>query len=69
MGESIQALLLTIPQTAALIGKGRWTVYQMIKSGELPAVTVSKTLRVPRKAIEKLIDDAMRDSSGARESE
>jgi excisionase family DNA binding protein len=65
MNETItQPMFLTIPQTAALIGKGRWTVYQMIKNGQLPAVTVSKTLRIPRAALEKLADDAMR--AGAR---
>jgi excisionase family DNA binding protein len=61
-------LLLTIPQCAAQIGKKRWTVYQMIKSGQLPAVVVSKTLRVPRAAIDKLVADAMNRDGGDTDS-
>lgn len=52
-------VLLTIPHAGALIGKKSAAVYALIRAGRLPAVLVGNSLRVPRKGIEALVDEAM----------
>jgi len=58
-----QALLLRVRETARLINASPNTVYSMLNAGELRGVKIGKSWRVPRKAIEQLIDDAL-DSNG-----
>jgi len=39
-------LLLTVPQTAERLGLGRSTVYEFIRSGELPSLRVGRLRRI-----------------------
>lgn len=54
---------------AELTRVSRMTVYRMVHSGELPAVRVGNSYRVPRSALERLIGVASpverREVSGA----
>ncbi|GII94923.1 helix-turn-helix transcriptional regulator [Sinosporangium siamense] len=55
--------LLTVPDAMAVLKVSRWTLYCLIRSGELPSVLVSKRCRrIPRNAlngyIARLCEDA-----------
>lgn len=46
---------LTVAEVATLTRVSRMTIYRMVHSGELPAVRVGSSYRVPRSAVEQLI--------------
>jgi excisionase family DNA binding protein len=43
--------LLTVSEVAALVRVSKMTIYRMIQKGDLPAITVGKSYRVPRAAV------------------
>ena len=43
----VAPLLLTIPQAAAVLAIGRTTVYELIGAGDLEAVHLGRSVRVP----------------------
>lgn len=52
-----QKLTLTIDETAKILGIGRNLCYDKCKSGDLPAIKIGRRLLVPRRALEKLLED------------
>ena len=57
-------LLLSIPAAAAMLSLGRTTVYSLIASGELEAVSIGRSRRVPRAAVVEFV--ARRSVTAAR---
>ena len=49
-------LLLTIPQAAAVLAVGRTTVYELIAAGDLEAVNIGRSVRVPVEALRLFVD-------------
>ncbi|SDZ95604.1 transcriptional regulator, AlpA family [Bowdeniella nasicola] len=46
---------VTVAEVADLMRVSRMTVYRMVHAGELPAVRVGRSFRVPRSAVDDLI--------------
>jgi excisionase family DNA binding protein len=51
-----QLQLLDVPATARLLSVGRTSVYALIKKGDLPAVKVNSSTRIPLVSIQQLIE-------------
>ena len=51
-----QKLTLTIEETARLLGIGRNLCYDRVKTGEIPVIKIGRRLLVPRKALERLLE-------------
>lgn len=49
---------LTVAEVASMMRVSKMTVYRLVHSGELPAVRVGRSFRVPEEAV----DDYLRDS-------
>lgn len=49
---------LTVAEVAAMMRLSKMTVYRLVHSGELPAVRVGRSFRVPEQAV----SDYLRDS-------
>jgi excisionase family DNA binding protein len=49
---------LTVAEVAALMRVSKMTVYRLVHSGELPALRVGRSFRVPEQAV----NDYLRDS-------
>jgi len=49
---------LTVAEVASVMRVSKMTVYRLVHSGELPAVRVGRSFRVPAQAV----DDYLRDS-------
>ncbi|EHK86848.1 helix-turn-helix domain-containing protein [Saccharomonospora azurea] len=52
---------LTVAEVAALMRVSKMTVYRLVHSGELPAVRVGKSFRVPEEAVHSYLDNAYFD--------
>ena len=57
-GDMSDVVFLTIAEVAARMRVSKMTVYRMVHAGELPAVRVGRSFRVPESAVE----DYLRDS-------
>ena len=51
-------LVLTADEAADALRISRWAVYEAVKRGELRAVRLGRTLRIPRAAITELLGGA-----------
>lgn len=50
-----EAAFLTVAEVATMMRVSKMTVYRLVHSGELPAIRVGKSFRVPRAVIEKYL--------------
>lgn len=46
---------LTVAEVADVMRVSKMTVYRMVHSGDLPAVRMGRSFRVPQKAVEDMI--------------
>ncbi|MDP9806668.1 excisionase family DNA binding protein [Trueperella bonasi] len=55
----------TVAEVAEMTRVSRMTVYRMVHSGELPAVRVGNSYRVPKSAVDSLLGGSSTDSREA----
>jgi len=48
----VQKLFVKVPEAADLIGIGRSKAYELVASGEWPAVRIGRSVRIPLSALE-----------------
>ncbi len=60
---------VTVAEVADLMRVSRMTVYRMVHSGELPAVRMGRSYRVPLAAVEDLISQGLASWDRDREIE
>ena len=53
-----QVKFLTVAEVAAMMRVSKMTVYRLVHSGEMPAVRVGRSFRVPEKAVHDYLDGA-----------
>ena len=54
-----QPLFLRISEAARLLAMSRSAAYAAIRAGQIPAIRVAGKWRVPRAALERLLEQAM----------
>jgi len=64
---SDDVLLLTVPEAARVLRIGRNLAYDLVARGEIPAVRFGRAIRVPRTALERLIEAAADATEGSRD--
>ena len=64
----MEKLLLRVNEAAALAAIGRSKAYQLIASGEWPAITVGRCVRVPVDDLLAWIEEQKQQARAARES-
>lgn len=47
---------MTVAEVAEIMRVSKMTVYRLVHSGELPAVRVGRSFRVPEKAVNEYLD-------------
>lgn len=57
---------MTVSEVADLMRVSKMTVYRLIHSGEMPAIRVGKSFRVPEAAVGQLIASGLEDHTGGR---
>lgn len=53
--DAARTSLLTVAEVAETLRLSRMTVYRLVHSGELPAVRVGRSFRVPQSAVDDLL--------------
>lgn len=59
MTEHSAPRFMTVTEVAELMRVSKMTVYRLIHGGEIPAIRVGKSFRVPEVAVRQLIDAQM----------
>lgn len=54
---------LTVAEVAAIMRVSKMTVYRLVHSGELPAVQIGRSFRVPEKAVTDYLNQSVVDSA------
>jgi excisionase family DNA binding protein len=57
-GESLSGGFLTVAEVAALMRVSKMTVYRLVHAGELPAVRVGRSFRVPEEAVRRYLRES-----------
>jgi excisionase family DNA binding protein len=60
--ELAQVQFLTVAEVASKMRVSKMTVYRLVHSGELPAVRVGKSFRVPEKEVYSYLENAYYDA-------
>ena len=53
-----ERLTISVPEAAKLLGISRSAAYEAARSGELPAMRFGSSVRVPRVAIDRMVEAA-----------
>jgi excisionase family DNA binding protein len=62
-GRLAEVKFLTVAEVAQLMRVSKMTVYRLVHSGELTAVRVGRSFRVPEHAVHAYLRDAFRESA------
>ncbi len=57
-----QVQFLTVAEVATMMRVSKMTVYRLVHNGELPAIRVGKSFRVPEKAVHDYLQNAFFDA-------
>jgi len=60
-GDLSRVKFLTIAEVAALMRVSKMTVYRLVHSGDLSAVRVGRSFRVPESAVHEYLKEALPD--------
>lgn len=66
MDQKSAPRFMTVAEVADLMRVSKMTVYRLIHSGEMPAIRVGKSFRVPESAVRQLIDAGLSEWSDER---
>lgn len=53
---------LTVAEVAGMMRVSKMTVYRLVHAGELPAVRVGRSFRVPEQAVHQYLENAFFDA-------
>ncbi len=62
-GKLAEVKFLTVAEVASLMRVSKMTVYRLVHTGELTAVRVGRSFRVPERAVNDYIRDAFAESA------
>lgn len=59
-----ERLTLTVEEAAKMLGIGRNLCYERVKTGDLPSIKIGRRILIPRRALEKFLEQAGKDKGG-----
>ncbi|QWW19868.1 helix-turn-helix domain-containing protein [Schaalia sp. 19OD2882] len=66
MDQKSAPRFMTVSEVADLMRVSKMTVYRLIHSGEMPAIRVGKSFRVPEAAVGQILSAGLVDQSDDR---
>ncbi|MCP4224125.1 MAG: helix-turn-helix domain-containing protein [Actinomycetia bacterium] len=56
--QPTEPLTISVTEAAKLLGIGRGTAYECVRTGELPSIKLGRRIVIPRRALDALLDTA-----------
>ncbi len=63
-GSHQPRILITLPETARILGVGRSTVSRLVRQGALECVSIGSLRRVPLQSVRDFVDQLRADADG-----
>lgn len=63
-GSDQPRILITLPETARILGVGRSTVSRLVRQGALECVSIGSLRRVPLQSVHDFVDQLRADADG-----
>jgi excisionase family DNA binding protein len=63
-GSDQPRILITLPETARILGVGRSTVSRLVRQGALECVSIGSLRRVPLRSVHDFVDQLRADADG-----
>jgi excisionase family DNA binding protein len=60
----VEKSLLTVSEAAQVLSIGRTKTYELMSAGDLPVVRIGRAVRIPRRALERWVDEQEELSAG-----
>lgn len=60
-GGPLRSRFLTVAEVAEIMRVSKMTVYRLVHSGEMPAIRVGRSFRIPQDAVETYLSTAVID--------
>ena len=54
----MESATLSVEETAKVLGIGRNSAYEGVRTGEIPSIRIGKRILVPRLALERILENA-----------
>ncbi len=54
----MKSATLSVEETAEILGIGRNSAYEGVRTGEIPSIRIGKRILVPRLALERILENA-----------
>jgi excisionase family DNA binding protein len=67
MSDTSERLTFSPQEVCKLLGLSRGSVYEAIRTGQIPSVKIGRRILVPRVALERLLEDRRADTAPASE--
>ena len=62
-GQVGSVSFLTVAEVAAIMRVSKMTVYRLVHAGDLPAVQIGRSFRVPEKAVREYLNQSIVDTA------
>ena len=59
--QSSERLTVSVSEAAQLLGIGRGTAYECVRTGQIPSIKLGRRIVIPTRALEALLDQAAGD--------
>jgi excisionase family DNA binding protein len=63
-----ESLTLSVTECAKILGLGRNSTYMAVARGEIPVVRIGKRLLIPKKALERMLQEPKNHNPGQESS-
>ncbi len=57
--EHFEDEVLTVEAAGRVLGISRSSAYEAVRTGELPAIRIGRIIRIPRRALERMLETPM----------
>lgn len=54
--QPAERLTISVTEAAQLLGIGRGTAYECVRTGELPSIKLGRRIVIPKRALQALVD-------------
>ena len=63
INQTSETLAYSVPEVGKMLGLGRSSVYEAVRTGQIPSITIGRRILIPRAALERLLEGTTNSST------
>lgn len=56
INKNSESLVYSVPEVGKMLGLSRSSVYEAVRTGQIPSITIGRRILIPRAALERLLE-------------